>query len=151
MFTHTVLTLLPGAVQTFEHLSQEVFTQCTGSCLVYTYRDMENRYLPEFSEANIAIYRDICRAKRYLCDICFKNHAIYRKNDICLKLNDKYIPPKSKSNGLCRFAEVNPDKIQLSLRTNGGGTDFSQKARKFLLKISSIFLLKQRSIAEACP
>ena len=25
VFTHTVLTLLPGAVQTFEHLSQELF------------------------------------------------------------------------------------------------------------------------------
>ena len=64
---------------------------------------MENRYLPEFSWANIAIYRDICRTKRYLCDICSQNHAIYRKNDVCLKLNDKYIKPKYPLSALCFF------------------------------------------------
>ena len=47
------------------------------------------------SKPNIAIYRDICLMKRYMCDISCKNDAIYRKNDICLKPNDKFAKAKA--------------------------------------------------------
>ena len=65
---------------------------------LHTYRDMKKRYLPVRSKANIAIYRDIFLIERYLCDICCKSDAIYRKNDICLKPNDKYVNPKRPIN-----------------------------------------------------
>ena len=56
-----------------------------------------SRYIAIFAERN-----DICAIfVRYL----LQNHAIYRKNDICLKLNDKYIPPNGASG--CTF--VSPD------------------------------------------